>query len=263
MKDHTSQWDGQPAGAPARLRELRPGDLRANAGWAVDLLREAPTHRPKPGERQRVLLGLGRPRVVTRRAWPVRLAATMTALLAATAIARAGLGHFPGWFNRLARDTRPSAPTEVRPLSGAIGHRAPAVTAAAPAAEIATAPVPVPEPAVAHVTRATATAHRPARRPPPPTARRDGDGELVVQAMRALRHDDDPPLARALCTAYLQRHPDGPLAEEALALTIEAAVAQHDPGAPALGARYLQRYPNGPFRGLARQAIRPGGEASR
>jgi len=74
--------------------------------------------------------------------------------------------------------------------------------------------------------------------------------------MRALRRDGDPALARALSATYLERHPDGALAEEALALIIEAAVAHPDADARALGARYLRQYPNGPFRGLARQASR-------
>ena len=259
MRDHTRQWDGPPEDAPARLREMRPGDLGEDAAWAVELLREAPAHRLKPGERQRVLLGLGRARVVTRRAWPVRVAATVTVLIAATAIARAGLGHFPRWLTRLAGEPRPSPQADVRPLSGVIRHRERAATAPAPAPEIAAPPAPAPAPTKVGATRATVNANQPPRRPATTAERRGGDGGLVVQAMRALRRDDDPALARALCTAYLRRHPDGPLAEEALALTIEAAVAQHEPDAPALGARYLQRYPNGPFRGLAQQASRPGG----
>jgi hypothetical protein len=62
--------------------------------------------------------------------------------------------------------------------------------------------------------------------------------------------------ARALLARYLGRHPNGALAEEALALSIEAAVAHHDGDAAALGARYLQRYPAGPFRALALQTRR-------
>ena len=72
--------------------------------------------------------------------------------------------------------------------------------------------------------------------------------------MRALRLDHDPVRARGLLANYLERHPNGALAEEALALTIEAAVAHHDGDAAALGARYLRRYPAGPFRALALRA---------
>jgi hypothetical protein len=78
--------------------------------------------------------------------------------------------------------------------------------------------------------------------------------------MRALRRDGDPTLARALTRAYLDRHPHGALAEEALALTVEAAVARRDPDAPSLGARYLRQYPDGPFRGLARKASSAAGD---
>src|SRR4051812_37202700 len=112
MKDQTRPWEGQPGGAPTRLRELGPGVLREDAAWAVDLLREAPPHKVKPGERQRVLMGLGRARVVSRRTWPVRVAATVTVLVAATAIARAGLGHLPRWLSGLARGPLPSPQAE-------------------------------------------------------------------------------------------------------------------------------------------------------
>ncbi len=259
MKDHTTQWDAAPDGGPTPLRDLRPGDLQEEAAWAVDLLREAPAHRVKPGERQRVLLGIGRARGVPRRAWPVRLAVAAVVLIAATAMARAGLGHLPRWLAGLAAAPRPTPHADARPASGPVRHRELAAVSAERPPQEAAPPASLPERVPAPATRAAP----PARRPAPPAERSDGDAGLVVQAMRALRRDDDPALARALCTAYLQRHPDGALAEEALALTIEAAVAQHEPDAPALGARYLRRYPNGPFGGLARQASRPGGADSR
>ena len=78
--------------------------------------------------------------------------------------------------------------------------------------------------------------------------------QSVLAGMRALRVDHDPVRARGLLSRYLDRRPYGALAEEALALTIEAAVAHHDADAAALGARYLRRYPAGPFRALALQA---------
>jgi hypothetical protein len=262
MKDRTTDRDGWTEAAPTRLRELHPGELGEDSAWAVDLLREAPAHRLKPGERQRVLLGLGRGRIVTRRPWAFRLAATVAVLVAATAIARAGLGSFPRWVSTLVHRSRPAPAVDARPVSAPARHRQVAIAAPEPAPEVVPVPAPpppaLPEPTPSAETRPRVNATRPA--PRAVTAeRRDRDAALVVQAMRALHRDGDPTLARALCTAYLGRHPDGPLAEEALALTIEAAVAQHDGDAPALAARYLQRYPNGPFRGLARQAIRPGG----
>ena len=126
MKDHTRQWDGPSGGAPPRLRELRAGDLGDDGAWAVDLLREAPSHRLKPAERQRVLLGLGRARVATRRPWAVRLAATVAVLVAASAIARAGLGHFPSWLTQLSGVQHPTPQADVRRASSVIRHREPA-----------------------------------------------------------------------------------------------------------------------------------------
>lgn len=83
------------------------------------------------------------------------------------------------------------------------------------------------------------------------------DTWAVVDGMRALRLDRNPVLARELLARYLARHPTGALAEEALALSLEAAVTHRDTDADALAARYLQRYPAGPFSVLAREALRP------
>lgn len=85
--------------------------------------------------------------------------------------------------------------------------------------------------------------------PPAPGAAHDGDGaELLVSATRLLRHEDDPAAARALIERYLARFPDGPLAEEALFLDVEAASALADGTLPGRAARYLARYPRGRFR---------------
>ncbi len=256
MKDDTSAGTGQPEGGLTRLRDGRAGDLEKDAAWAVDLLREAPIHRLKPGERQRVLLGLGRAHPARSRRWAVRLAATVAVLVMATAVARAGLGHLPRWLTGLARGLRPSPQAVGRPVSGVSRHRelATAAAAPAPAPVITSRPAPLPEAPLANETHPALSMTPPVRRPGPRADRADGDAGLVVHAMRALRRDNDPALARSLSATYLERHPDGALAEEALALTIEAALAQHEPDAAALGARYLQQYPNGPFRGLARRA---------
>jgi outer membrane protein assembly factor BamD (BamD/ComL family) len=68
--------------------------------------------------------------------------------------------------------------------------------------------------------------------------------------MRALRVERNPVRARALLTAYLDRHPKGELSEEALVMLVEAAAAHHDSDAQALVARYHKLYPRGTFRGL-------------
>jgi hypothetical protein len=73
--------------------------------------------------------------------------------------------------------------------------------------------------------------------------------------MRALRVERNPVRARALLARYLGEHPKGSLAEEALAMSIEAAIADHDADVTALAARYLRLYPQGSFQALARQAL--------
>jgi outer membrane PBP1 activator LpoA protein len=78
---------------------------------------------------------------------------------------------------------------------------------------------------------------------------------LLLDAMRALRRQSDPARARVLLGRYLQQNPNGALAEEALAMSIEAAVAAHDGDAPALARHYLRSYPSGPFRSVAVQAL--------
>ncbi len=110
---------------------------------------------------------------------------------------------------------------------------------------------------------AIAEAAAPASPPPPDAAkaaRRDTteeDAALALAALTALRRDHDPARARAMVDAYLRAHPDGSMAEEALAIAIEAAAAHHDADAKALAARYLSLYPSGMFRALARKTLHP------
>lgn len=82
-----------------------------------------------------------------------------------------------------------------------------------------------------------------------------GDSELVHRALRALRRDDDAALAARLLEDYRARNPEGPLAEEALALQIEAAERLDEPRARKLATQYLTRYPDGRYRGAARHAL--------
>jgi hypothetical protein len=86
--------------------------------------------------------------------------------------------------------------------------------------------------------------------PPPPE-----EAALVLAAVRALRREHNPARAGDLLDEYLRRFPQGVLAEEALAVGIEAAVARLDARAARLLAeQYLGRYPAGRFVGLARKA---------
>jgi hypothetical protein len=60
---------------------------------------------------------------------------------------------------------------------------------------------------------------------------------------------------QALLAQYLKSNPRGALAEDALALSIEAAVARKDARAADYARRYLARYPNGRFRVQAERAL--------
>jgi len=81
------------------------------------------------------------------------------------------------------------------------------------------------------------------------------DTRPVLEAMRALRVEGNPARARRLLASYLDRHPNGSLAEEALAMSIEAAVAHEDDDAALLARRYVRRYPAGHFSAVARRTL--------
>jgi len=83
----------------------------------------------------------------------------------------------------------------------------------------------------------------------------DAESSLLFDATRVLRGERDPARAGALLDAYFRRFPHGALAEEALALAIEAAEARGDARARVLARRYLERYPSGHFRERAERAL--------
>jgi outer membrane protein assembly factor BamD (BamD/ComL family) len=78
---------------------------------------------------------------------------------------------------------------------------------------------------------------------------------LVHRAVKALRRDGDAALAASLLEENRKRYPNGPLAEEALSLQIEAALALHDARARAFAREYMTRYPNGRYLEVARRAL--------
>jgi outer membrane protein assembly factor BamD (BamD/ComL family) len=81
------------------------------------------------------------------------------------------------------------------------------------------------------------------------------DPSLMVDAIQALRNDHEPGRASRLLADYLARYPRGALAEEAIALSIEAAAANHSPAAAGFAERYLRQYPTGRFRETAEKAL--------
>lgn len=81
------------------------------------------------------------------------------------------------------------------------------------------------------------------------------DATHMVQAIQALRTERDPARAQALLNDYLKANPHGSLSGDALALSIEAASAQHDPRAAEYARRYLAAYPKGKYRDLAKRAL--------
>jgi len=86
-------------------------------------------------------------------------------------------------------------------------------------------------------------------------ARSSEDPRPVVEALRALRKEQDPARAQSLLNDYMRSNPQGALSEEALALSIEAAHARKDPAAKSYARRYLARYPTGRQRRLAERVL--------
>lgn len=212
-----------------------------------------------PGRRRRVRAALGARRPGRLVAPRLVFAAALLALLGSAALAALllrGRGAAPG----------------PAPAAGPRNGASPTAAAAAPAARLPSAaegerrPAPAVHPATA---APAAPGHRaPGRRAiarppggiaasdltPAPADEPPAAAALVHAAMGALRRDHDPGRAGVLLADYLRRYPSGALAEEALALSIEAALARRDGSAAALGAEYLCRFPRGRFAELARRA---------
>jgi hypothetical protein len=82
------------------------------------------------------------------------------------------------------------------------------------------------------------------------------EAALVLGAVRALRRDHDVSAAVRLLEAYRLRFPSGDLAEEALALTIEALAMRGDRAALDFVDEYLRRFRKGRFVDRVRQTQR-------
>ncbi len=194
----------------------------------------------------------------------LRLAVMGIVLCGFAAIVSAALGRWPDWAARAYERVvgEPPAGHTAKPAHARAPRRAPPpeqpeqseldLPAAAVEPPVLAPAAPAPERRASLDARPTPRPRRTVAALAQPTGE---DASAVSAAMRALRVERNPVRARALLARYLGEHPNGSLAEEALAMTIEAALAHRDADATALAARYLRLYPQGSFQVLARQAL--------
>jgi hypothetical protein len=236
---------------------------------ALKLLGAAKPYRVTAGRKERMWfrmmpLSRGRSRRLSR---PLIATGILTALLGGTAIAGGALGYWPAWaigvYARLLPSlslSQPAAltmPTVASSRMGGTGARFKvsgagnnvATAASGQTSAVRDQAIAVAETRPRHDAGAWTRARHGAHMLP------TDDVTQVAAALRALRQNRDPSRARALLNGYLLAHPAGVLAEEALAISIEAALAAHDRDAPTLAARYLRLYPRGYFRSLSRDVI--------
>ena len=259
-------------------------DERPEEGGATDpswsalerLCRSQPPTAPDPAMQARVMARLERPR---RQALRLRPAFVALCVLLFAGTASALWGSARRWL-------APARPTTTAPAPAVRAPAAPAPLSAPPWPAPATsepptstsatstpprvAPAPPAERAVAppshaprhkHVVAAErvvdAVAGKPIETSPPPPSRPaplldPQESALVHAAVRALRVEGRPRRARALLGEYLTRFPHGALAEDAVALQIEAAGAERDANAARRWAtRYVEDFPSGRFRAVA------------
>jgi hypothetical protein len=180
----------------------------------------------------------------------LRIAFAVAAWLVCGICTSAALAQWPAWLSHVVDGIVPSAATFTPPppsqrLRHAPGERSSVLGLVLPSEA---PPVAMPQPQTSDEPASAARPKRVSR------AAQPDDLGLLLDAMRALRVERNPVRARALLSTYLDRHPKGELAEEALVMLVEAAVAHHDSDAQALVARYHRLYPRGVFRGLVEQS---------
>jgi len=210
----------------------------------ADLLRSAAPFEKDPFRKRRVLANVERTRAASARGLWLRPAVVVALLVSGTAAA--AIGHrlitAPALSAKPAPASNPTlpAPVAVRAVIAPLAEAAPADSAA---------PAVTPEPSVAPSTGASA---KTAARGRPESSE---DASHVVEAIQALRTERDPARAQALLDDYLKSNPHGSLSGDALALSIEAASARHDPKAADYAKKYLALYPKGKYRDLAKRAL--------
>jgi hypothetical protein len=228
-------------------------DLEGADAELADLLRAAAPFETDPFRKRRVLVSMNRVRA--RRAARFWLRPAIVAALLVSGTATAAIGHryhapFAVFFGFGAKPVSPNPASAIPlksrpvPVPEQASHVVPPAIDPASASAPALAPLPI--------SHAPLSPPKPASRPHPDSSE---DATHVVEAIQALRTERDPSRAQGLLRDYLNTHPNGVLSEDALALSIEAASAQHDPRAADYARRYLAQFPRGKYRILANRAL--------
>jgi hypothetical protein len=180
-----------------------------------------------------------------------------------TAVAGAGTLQRTEWFREIAAPRVASSPSPSRVFPAA--RPSPSVGSVAPPAS---SPLLLPE-AIEAVEPPPPAAGPPGARgamPVPARAARkeaprdkaaaEDESALMIDAVRALRHDHDPSRAKALAEDVLQRYPHGAQVEEAMAVATQAALEAGDlTEARRSAERYLETFRAGRFADRARRVL--------
>lgn len=218
-----------------------------------DLFRAAAPFEVDPFRKRRILVRLERERASggrPARFW-LRPAVIAALLISGTATAALGSRYVAHGSGFLGLGASPVVTTEApAPRHASLSKLAPSRLPPASESAVAALPEPVVTPELVD----------PSARPVVKSISRvrvdsGEDPSHVVEAIQALRTERDPARAQSLLNDYLKAHPRGVLSGDALALSIEAASAQHDPRAADYARRYLASFPKGKYRELAKRAL--------
>lgn len=234
-------------------RLIEQDDLDGVDRQLADLFRAATPVAADPFRKRRILVRVesaSAPRAARFWMRPLIVAAV---LVSGTATAALGHRYVFGGSGLLARLREPSPQSgNATPRAALPKHAANARLA--PSAGSERVPEAPPLAAAASV-EPQASPARAAKSVARPRADSPEDATRVVEAIQALRKERDPARAQSLLDDYLRTHPRGQLSGDALALSIEAASARHDPRAVDYARRYLALYPQGEYRDLAKRAL--------
>lgn len=237
-------------------------DLDGSERQLSELFRAAAPFEIDPFRKRRILVRLERGSKLATRAgfWlrPIVIAGLLVSGTATAALGHRYVLHGSGFFGLGGAPSATSSNVKAAPRSASIAKRAAGgnLAAASESAPIEAAPIeaeaaPIQPPPI----EPAASAARTTPKNVSPRPESGEDARHVVQAIQALRTERDPARAEALLKDYLRANPRGALSGDALALSIEAASAQHDPRAAEYARRYLAAYPKGKYRDLAKRAL--------